>query len=72
MTCAAPAATTKPSQDDSVLSGNLFDDLDEAKSPKLKVDVKENLPVIKKPGAWDSDVTHSMRPSKPLQIYIQI
>ena len=67
MSCAAPAATSKPSKSDNIMSGNLFDDLENAQSPKLKAEIKENLPMIKKPGAWDSDVIHSM--SRPKTIY---
>lgn len=54
----APAASSEPSKNDDIFAGGLFDDLDDAESPKLKSDIKENLPVVKKPGAWDSDVTH--------------
>jgi hypothetical protein len=35
--------------------GNLFEDLEDITSPKLKPEVKGNLPVVKKLGNWDSE-----------------
>ena len=49
----APAPAQKAR--DSKLLGNLFDDLEDITSPKLKPEVKGNLPVVKKLGNWDSE-----------------
>lgn len=40
---------------DSKLLGNLFEDLEDIISPKLKPEVKGNLPAVKKLGNWDSE-----------------
>lgn len=49
----APAPAQKAR--DSKLLGNLFEDLEDITSPKLKPEVKGNLPVVKKLGNWDSE-----------------
>jgi len=58
----APAAMSKPAknEDSSVGLENLFDDFNDS-SPKLKEDVKENLPVLEKPGSWESKVVRGGR-----------
>jgi len=47
-------------EESSVGLDGLFDDLDSASS-KLKEDVKENLPVLEKPGSWESKVVRGGR-----------
>ena len=61
-TLTAPAAMSKAAKNEesSVGLDGLFDDLDTA-SPKLKEDVKENLPVLEKPGSWESKVVRGGR-----------
>ena len=54
----APAPAQKAR--DSKLLGNLFDDLEDITSPKLKPEVKANLPVVKKLGNWDSESGNGM------------
>lgn len=49
----APAPTPKARE--TKLLGNLFSDLEDAPTPKLKSEVKANLPVVKKLGNWDSE-----------------
>lgn len=49
----APAPAQKAR--DSKLLGNLFEDLEDITSPKLKPEVKGTLPVVKKLGNWDSE-----------------
>lgn len=43
--------------DDASMS-NLFEGFEGARAPKLKQDIKENLPIVKKPGNWDSEVVN--------------
>ena len=54
----APAPT--PKARDSKLLGNLFEDLEDVTSPKLKLEVKANLPVVKKSGNWDTESGNGM------------
>ena len=54
----APAPAQKAR--DSKLLGNLFEDLEDITSPKLKPEVKGNLPVVKKLGNWDSESGNGM------------
>ena len=54
----APAPAQKAR--DSKLLGNLFEDLEDITSPKLKPEVKVNLPVVKKLGNWDSESGNGM------------
>jgi hypothetical protein len=54
----APAPTQKAR--DSKLLGNLFEELEDITSPKLKTEVKANLPVVKKLGNWDSESGNGM------------
>jgi hypothetical protein len=56
----ATAPTPAQKARDTKLLGNLFDDLEDVKSPKLKPDVKANLPVVKKLGNWDSESGNGM------------
>ena len=58
----APAPSQK-SRDNKPL-GNLFEDLESVELPKLKSEVKGNLPVVKKPGSWDSENGNGMPPSR--------
>jgi len=53
----APTPAPAPSQKsrDSKPLGDLFEILEDVTSPKLKPDVKSSLPVVKKPGSWDSE-----------------
>ncbi|KAK4546693.1 hypothetical protein LTR36_001911 [Oleoguttula mirabilis] len=51
----APPKPVK-NDDSSIALDNLFDDLAKAR-PKLKEDVKENLPTLEKPGSWESNMT---------------
>ncbi|QIX00826.1 hypothetical protein AMS68_006343 [Peltaster fructicola] len=55
-----PAASTRANSGDNetIALGNLFDDLNDTLLPKLKKDVKDNLPVVKKPGYWDPEVVN--------------
>ncbi|KAI6801548.1 hypothetical protein KC363_g2826 [Hortaea werneckii] len=52
-----PAAPTKPSKrDDSAIAlENLFADWEDA-TPNLKEDVRGNLPVLERPGSWESKI----------------
>ncbi|TKA81296.1 hypothetical protein B0A55_02860 [Friedmanniomyces simplex] len=55
----AAAATPKPSKPDdsaAIPLDSLFDDLAAITKPKLKDDVRKALPVLEKPGNWDSKV----------------
>ncbi|KAM0693339.1 hypothetical protein Q7P36_006593 [Cladosporium allicinum] len=53
--------TPAPSQRrDSKPLGDLFESLEDVTSPKLKPDVKSSLPVVKKPGSWDSENGNGM------------
>jgi hypothetical protein len=54
----APAPAQKAR--DSKLLGDLFGDLEDITSPKLKPDVKDNLPPVKKFGNWDSESGNGM------------
>lgn len=58
----APAPSQK-SRDSKPL-GNLFDDLENVDLPKLKPEVKGSLPVVKKPGSWDSENGNGMPQSR--------
>jgi hypothetical protein len=55
--CSAPAPSQKR---DSKPLGDLFESLEDVTSPKLKPDVKSSLPVVKKPGSWDSESGNGM------------
>jgi hypothetical protein len=55
--CPAPAPSQKR---DSKPLGDLFESLEDVTSPKLKPDVKSSLPVVKKPGSWDSESGNGM------------
>ncbi|TKA29421.1 hypothetical protein B0A54_16305 [Friedmanniomyces endolithicus] len=61
LTLPAPAASApKPSKADdtaAILLDSLFDDLATFTKPSLKENVRQSLPVIEKPGNWDSKVT---------------
>ena len=57
MTAPAPSQKSR----DSKPLGNLFEDLEDAAPPKLKAEVSENLPVVKKPGSWDSENANGTR-----------
>lgn len=54
---AAPAAPTKPSKrdDSGIALEGLFADWEDA-TPNLKEDVRGNLPVLERPGSWESKV----------------
>lgn len=56
----APAPAPAQKARDSKLLGNLFEDLEDITSPKLKPEVKGNLPVVKKLGNWDSESGNGM------------
>jgi hypothetical protein len=57
MRSSAPAPSQKR---DSKPLGDLFESLEDVTSPKLKPDVKSSLPVVKKPGSWDSENGNGM------------
>lgn len=46
--------------EDGLALGDLFSGFGEGVLPKLKQEIKENLPVLKKPGNWDSDIINGM------------
>ena len=54
---AAPAAPTKPTKrdDSGVALESLFADWEDA-TPSLKEDVRGNLPVLERPGSWESKI----------------
>lgn len=57
----APGPTSRSatgSTSNELNTGSLFTDFGDAIATKLKRDVKDNLPVIKRPGNWDSEVTN--------------
>ena len=56
----APAPAPAQKARDSKLLGNLFEDLEDITSPKLKPEVKGNLPIVKKLGNWDSESGNGM------------
>ncbi|KAK5135517.1 hypothetical protein LTR08_005152 [Meristemomyces frigidus] len=60
----APAPPKAAKGDDIVLEG-LFDIFSSAARPKLRDDVKENLPVLEKPGSWDSKTLGAATPHAP-------
>lgn len=57
-TAPAPPKPVK-SEDSSIPLGSLFDDLENTK-PNLKEDVRKGLPVLEKPGNWESKVVGGM------------
>ncbi|KAK0938810.1 SAGA complex subunit Sgf73 [Friedmanniomyces endolithicus] len=55
-----PAAASKPSKADDTAAiplDSLFDDLATFTKPSLKENVRQFLPIVEKPGNWDSKVT---------------
>lgn len=53
MPAPAPAATPKAKSEDGISLDRLFDDLNDG---PLKENVRKDLPLLEKPGSWDSKV----------------
>lgn len=60
LTCDNTAPAPSQKARDSKPLGSLFEDLEDMSPPKLKSEVKANLPVVKKPGNWDTENANGM------------